>query len=169
MTTVPPVYPDGNPQATGKANSLQSDGGSTHIGAGCEVHQRQGTIFERKLSLENGAFEVRSKLITWAPTLTELFLMCRGWAVLEGAVSKEKLDQVSFVRLQPVQLDRLDPANVQPVDVIRIEQLLAELGIFRDRSADQCGANGLDHLILWAFNNRSEREHVLGIREFGFG
>lgn len=98
-------------------------------------------------------------------------LVSMGWwrAVLEGAVSEEKLDQVSFVRLEPVQLDRLDPANVQPVDVIRIEQLLAELGIFRDRCADQCGANGLDRLILRAFDNRSKGEHVLGIREFGFG
>lgn len=91
------------------------------------------------------------------------------WAVLEGAVSKEKLDQVSFVRLEPVQLDGLDPANVKPVDVVSIEQLLGELGIFRNGSADQCGTNGLDHLILWAFDDRSEGEHVLGIREFSFG
>lgn len=65
MTTVSPVYPDSKPRATGKANSLPSDGGSTHIGAGYEVHQRQRTVLERGLSLENGAVDVRPRLMMW--------------------------------------------------------------------------------------------------------
>ena len=41
--------------------------------------------------------------------------------------AEQEIDDVAFVRLQPVQLDRRDRPEVQPVDVRRVEQAALEL------------------------------------------
>ena len=42
--------------------------------------------------------------------------------------AEQEVDDVAFVRLQPVEGDRFNRADIKPVDVGRVEQLLRELG-----------------------------------------
>ena len=51
---------------------------------------------------------------------------------LEGAGTEEEVDDVPFVRLQPVELDGGHRAEVEAVDVGGVEQLLPERSIFGD-------------------------------------
>src|ERR1700722_12807827 len=60
-------------------------------------------------------------------------------AVLEGAGAEQEVDDVAFVRLQPVEGDRFYRADVEAVDVRRVEQLAGEFRILGDARADQGG------------------------------
>ena len=77
--------------------------------------------------------------------------------------TKEKFDDIAFVRLQPIELDGRDRADVQAVDLGRIDQLALPLLISGDRAADQGGPDLLKHLLLRAADDANEGEHVLSI------
>lgn len=64
-------------------------------------------------------------------------LMGRWQAVLEGSVPKQEVDDVAFVRLQPVQGTGWNRADVESVDVASIHQLCDPLVVVSDRGADQ--------------------------------
>ena len=90
--------------------------------------------------------------------------MSRWRAVLEGACAKQEIDNVAFVRLQPVQLVSSDGSNIQPINVSRIQQLTGEGFIFGDRSTNQSLTDFFQHLVLGAIDHRHEWKHVFGIR-----
>jgi hypothetical protein len=56
-----------------------------------------------------------------------------GWrSVLKGTCSEQEVDDVSFVRLEPVELDRLDFTDIQSIDVGGIEELSSECLVIGD-------------------------------------
>ena len=69
------------------------------------------------------------------PSRTES--MCRWKAVLERSIAEQEVNDVAFVRLQPVQGTGWNRADVESVDVASIHQFTNPLVIVRDRSADQ--------------------------------
>src|SRR5262249_41836130 len=85
--------------------------------------------------------------------------MRRRGTVLEGAVPEQEVDDVAFVRLQPVEGDRLQRADVEPVDIRRVQKLLREFRVLRNRRADERLADRAEHLLLWAVDHRHERKH----------
>ena len=82
---------------------------------------------------------------------------------LKSPWPEQKLDNIAFVRLQPIELDGRDSADIQAVDVVRVDQLPLPFLIFSDGAADQSRADLLEHLLLRALDNGYEREHELGI------
>ena len=74
-------------------------------------------------------------------------------SVLECPRSEQEIDDVAFVRLQPVELQRFNFANIQPVDVRGVNQFLRKRIVFRDAGADQRVVNLLLHLILRALDD----------------
>src|SRR5206468_2192711 len=91
---------------------------------------------------------------------------CRS---LKRPRAEEKLDDVALVRLQPVELDGGDGAEIQTVDVRRIEQLALPLPVLGDGAAHQRGTNLPDHLFLRAADHAHEWEHELGIGKLACG
>src|SRR5207249_9508188 len=77
---------------------------------------------------------------------------------------EEEVDDAAFVRLQPVELDRLERAEVEAVDVDRIGQGPLELRVLGNGRAHQRRADLLQHLGLRAFDDGAEGEHVLLLR-----
>src|SRR5688572_17184083 len=75
---------------------------------------------------------------------------------LEGPGAEEEIDDVPFVRLQPVELDGGDGTDVQPIDVDCFEELAFPCLVARNRAAHQRLTNLLDHLGL----RRSEERRV---------
>ena len=70
---------------------------------------------------------------------------------LERARAEQEVDEVAFVRLQPVQADRRDRPDVQAVDVRGVESAGAGAsGVVGDRRADQRRPDRLQHLVLRA-------------------
>ena len=65
------------------------------------------------------------------------------------------------MRLHPIELDRGNGTDVEPVDVHGIGQGPLERDVLRDARANQRRADFLDHLVLRALDDRHEREHVL--------
>ena len=82
---------------------------------------------------------------------------------MECPIAQQEVNDVAFVGLHPVELVRLDGADVQAVDVGGVEELLGPRFIFGDGGADQGGADLFDHLILRAFHHAGKRKHVLGV------
>ena len=52
---------------------------------------------------------------------------------LKRAIAEQEVDDVAFVRLQPVERDRLQGAEVEAIDVRRVGEFALPLGVFRDR------------------------------------
>src|SRR5262245_16576179 len=75
---------------------------------------------------------------------------------LERPGPEQEVHDAPLVRLQPVQLDRGDRADVQPVDVDRVHQVALELLVGGDRRADQRRADPGQHLVLRALDDRDE-------------
>ncbi len=88
---------------------------------------------------------------------------------LKGTGAEEKINDVPFVRLEPVELDGRDGADVQTVDVGRLHQLLAPSLVAGDGTANERLAYPLDHLSLWAFHNSDVGEHVFGLGNLALG
>ena len=65
---------------------------------------------------------------------------------LVGPGAEQEVDDVAFVRLQPVELDGGDRADVEPVDVDGVGQLRLPLLVLGDRRADQRRADLREHL-----------------------
>ncbi len=62
----------------------------------------------------------------------------RWWrAVLERAAAEQEVDDVPLVWLEPVEGDRLHRADIEAVDVRRVEQLLRPVLVFGDAGCDQ--------------------------------
>ncbi len=86
----------------------------------------------------------------------------RPWA-------EEKLDDVALMRLQPVQFEGGEGADIQTVDVRCIDQLSLPLLILSNSAADQRRTNLLEHLFLGATDDAHEGEHELGIGKCEIG
>ena len=56
---------------------------------------------------------------------------------LERARAEQEIDDVPFVRLEPIELNRRHWSEIQPVDMDGVHQLLAEFGFVRNRRADE--------------------------------
>src|SRR3954471_3151016 len=56
---------------------------------------------------------------------------------LERARAEQKIDDVAFVRLEPVELNRRDRTEVQPVDVHGIDEPAPKVRVIGDRAADK--------------------------------
>src|SRR5678815_4571126 len=79
---------------------------------------------------------------------------------LERALAEQEVDDAPLVRLEPVQLDRRDRPDVQPVDVHRVDQRPLELRVAGHGAGDQRRADLFQHLFLRAFHDGREGEHV---------
>src|SRR5262249_3544113 len=79
---------------------------------------------------------------------------------LEGSRPEEEINDVAFVRLQPVQLDRRYRSDVQPVDIRRVEERALKSPVRSDRRADESRSDGVDHLVLGALHDGDKGEHV---------
>src|SRR5688572_15797373 len=82
---------------------------------------------------------------------------------------EQKIHDAPLMRLKPVQLHRRNRADVEPVDVTRIQKFTTELGILGDSRAHECRPNLGQHLILRTFDDRRERKHVLLLRHRDVG
>src|SRR5258708_7323099 len=76
--------------------------------------------------------------------------------------AEEEIDDVSLVRLQPVQLDGGDRADVQTINVGRTYQLALPRLVVGNRGTDQGLADLLEHLLLRTLHHRHVGEHVFG-------
>src|SRR4051794_32559725 len=76
--------------------------------------------------------------------------------VLKRPRPEQEIDDASLMRLQPVELDRRDRSDVQPVDVRRVDQRSLELLVFRYRRANQRRPNLFKHLLLGALDDGAE-------------
>ena len=90
--------------------------------------------------------------------------MSRRKAVLEGSISKQEVDDVSFVRLQPVQSARRDGPNIQSVDVACVHKFTHPLFVIGDCRADQRRADLAQYLVLWTLHDGDEWKHVFCVR-----
>ncbi len=72
---------------------------------------------------------------------------------LKGSCPEQEVDDVAFVRLHPVQLVGPNFADVQAVNVRRIQQFLRPFRIFGQAGTNQCAADLLNHLALRTLNN----------------
>src|SRR5438445_10667156 len=77
---------------------------------------------------------------------------------------EEEVDDASLVRLQPVELDRLERAEVEAVDVDRVGQGPLELRILGHGRAYQRRADLLQHLFLRTFDDGAEGKHIFLLR-----
>src|SRR5260370_762101 len=77
---------------------------------------------------------------------------------LEGAGAEQEVDDAALVRLEPVEFDRRDRPEVEPVDVDGVDQLPLPLLVLRDCRAHQRRPDRLQHLLLRALHHRAERE-----------
>lgn len=103
------------------------------------------------------------------PRMNSACLVRWWWRVLKGAFAEEKVDDVAFMWLQPVEGQRFDFADVEPINIRGIKQLSLEAFIVSDRRADQRRADATDHFRLRAFDDGREWEHVLGVGEWVIG
>ena len=84
-------------------------------------------------------------------------------AVLKRSCPEQEVDDVSLVRLQPVELQRLHFADVEAIDICGIEELSRKRFIFGNTRPDQCVANFTDHFVLRAFDDGTEWKHEFRI------
>src|SRR5690349_20869298 len=87
---------------------------------------------------------------------------------LEGSCAEEEVHDVSLVRLEPVELDGRNGADIQAVDMGGFDELPAPGVVVCDGAAYERLANLLDHLGLWALHHGHVGEHILGLRDLAF-
>src|SRR5690242_398190 len=77
------------------------------------------------------------------------------WRVgnLKGPGAKEEIDNVAFVRLEPVEFGRRDRAEIQAVDIGGVGQLALPIFVVRNGGGDERLADFLQHLILRTLND----------------
>src|SRR5215831_2978180 len=84
---------------------------------------------------------------------------------LERPSAKQKVDDVAFVRLKPIELDRRHGPEVQSIDVHRIHETTSKLWVGGDGAADERWTDCVNHPIARALDYGREREHVLLARD----
>src|SRR5690606_15966782 len=107
-----------------------------------------------------------SSVVLWqrkSPECPPVALMSRRRTRLERPVAEHEVDDVPFVWLQPVQLNRLHFADIQPVDVSGVQKFPLPRFVVRQCRTDQRGTDLLEHLFLWTFHNGNEWEHVFRV------
>src|ERR1700730_4430497 len=67
---------------------------------------------------------------------------------LKCSRTEQELDNVTFVWLEPIELDGWNGADVQTVDVGGVDEFPLDLRVLRDHAADERGANPLQHFFL---------------------
>src|SRR5260221_7060960 len=77
----------------------------------------------------------------------------------------KKFEHVPFVRLVPRYFCGWDRAQIQSLDEIRVEQLLREAGVLRDRRYDQRRTDRFEHFVLWHFHHARVRAEKLAVGE----
>src|SRR5262245_6128077 len=82
---------------------------------------------------------------------------------LKRSWPKEEFHDVSFVRLQPIQLDRRYGPQIQAIDVRRVYELALEGLVIRNGGADERRSNSLQHLVLRAAHHAHEWKHEFSI------
>ena len=82
---------------------------------------------------------------------------------------KKEFDDVPFVRLQPIELDRRNRPQVQSIYLCRINKLPLELLVIRDGAAHEGGADLFQHVVLGAAYHGHEREHEFGVGQCRLG
>src|SRR5262245_33341928 len=80
---------------------------------------------------------------------------------LERSRPEQEVDEVSLVRLQPVQLRGPHGPEIEAIDVDRVEQPAPQRRVLRQGGADERRPDRLDHLRLGTLHHRDEGEHVL--------
>ena len=81
---------------------------------------------------------------------------------------EQEVDDVAFVRLQPVQLNRRHRTKIEPIDVHGIDQLAAESLIAGDGAADERWPDRRNHLFLRTLDHGREGKHVFLVRDRRF-
>src|SRR5688572_262564 len=76
---------------------------------------------------------------------------------LKRACAKEKLDDVAFVRLPPVELSRRHRTEIETIDVHRIEQAAPEGVVAGDGGRHQGRPNRFEHPGLGTIHYGDER------------
>lgn len=80
---------------------------------------------------------------------------------LVGPRTKEEVDDVAFMRLQPIQTICRNWTNVQAVNLHRRSCGLDQRLVLRQQSPNQGGTDSTQQLVLRALHNADEGEHVL--------
>src|SRR5690349_16092400 len=80
---------------------------------------------------------------------------------LKRSRTEEELDDIAFVRLKPIELDGWNGADIQTVDVSRVDEFPLELRVMGDDAGDERGADPLEHFFLRATDHAGKREHEL--------
>ena len=80
-----------------------------------------------------------------------------------------KLDDVSLVRLEPVELDRGDGRDVEAIDVRGVHEVPAPGLIAGDRRGHEGAPDPIDHLLLGALDDGHEGKHELLVGDRGLG
>ena len=83
---------------------------------------------------------------------------------LQRSVAEQKVDDAAFVRLEPVEFGGGERAEIQAVDMSGVNALALELFVVGDDRTNQRRADLRQHLVLRAFDDRAEGEHVLLLR-----
>src|SRR5436190_16535927 len=87
---------------------------------------------------------------------------------LQRPVPEQEVNDVPFVRLQPIEAGGGEGAEVQAVDVGCFDALGSEFLVATDDGADEGGTNLRKHVVLWTLHDRAEWEHVFLLRDSRF-
>src|SRR5437660_11695245 len=77
--------------------------------------------------------------------------------------SVQEIDDAAFVWLHPVQLNRLERAEIEPVDVDAIGRGALELGVVGDRRANERRSDVCALLLLPAFPHGADGYRVFSL------
>ena len=83
--------------------------------------------------------------------------------------TEQELYNIAFMWLKPVELDRRNRADVQAVDLMRVDQLALPFPVLGDGAAYQRLADLPQHLLLRTLDHADVREHELGVERVGAG
>src|ERR1041385_1384757 len=84
---------------------------------------------------------------------------------LKGSGPEKELNDVSFVRLKPIELNSRHRSKIQPIYMRRIDELLLELLIISNRTAHERRPNALQHFVLRTLDHAHKWKHKLGVRK----
>src|SRR5215475_9434123 len=84
-------------------------------------------------------------------------------APLNRSGPEEKFDNVPFVRLQPIELDRRDGPRVRTIDVCRVYESALKTLVARDGGPHKSRSDPVQHLVLRAADHAHEGEHEFSI------
>ena len=96
------------------------------VWASCREHIRESVAPKDDLGPGVPPIPVAAVVLTPVPVSVPV-AECSG-----GTGSEQEVDDVSFVRLEPVELDRLDFTDIQSIDVCGIEELSSACLVIRE-------------------------------------